>query len=130
MVQRLSDQNYGAPKILPKMGAVYFNSKVAPHLWKDRSELLDLSEALRRFPQWTFLPILPNREDTLRACIREGVSQKLWAVAIGDAKTSSYQQLIETPDALDRFENALRWLCFARRGRPSPVDPRGVASDG
>ena len=77
------------------MGAVYFNSKVAPHLWKDRSEPLDLSEALRRFPQWTFLPILPNREDTLRACIQEGVSQKLWAVAIGDAKTSSYQQLIE-----------------------------------
>jgi len=104
VVQRLSDQNYGAPKILPKMGAVYFNSKVAPHLWKDRSEPLDLSEALRRFPQWTFLPILTNREDTLRVCIREGVSQKLWAVAIGDAKTSSYQQLIESPDALDRFE--------------------------
>ena len=103
VVQRLSDQDYGAPKVLPKMGAVYFNSKVAPHLWKDRSEPLDLSEALRRFPQWTFLPILPNREDALRACIREGVSQKLWAVAIGDTKTSSYQQLIEAPDYLDKF---------------------------
>ena len=103
VVQRLSDQDYGAPKILPKMGAVYFNSKVAPRLWKDRTEPLDLSEALRRFPQWTFLPILPNREETLGACIREGVSQKLWAVAIGDVTTSSYQELVENPEALDKF---------------------------
>ena len=103
VVQRLSDQDYGAPKILPKMGAVYFNSKVGPRLWKDQSEPLNLSEALRRFPQWTFLPILPSREDTLRACIREGVSQKLWAVAIGDMVTSTYQDLIETSDALDKF---------------------------
>ncbi|MCY3957107.1 MAG: DUF499 domain-containing protein [Chloroflexi bacterium] len=104
VVQRLTDQYYGSPKVLPKMGAIYFNSKVSSGLWKDRSEPLNLSEALRRFPQWTFLPLLPNREETLRACIREGVSQKLWAVAIGDDATALYQDLIETPDALDKLE--------------------------
>ena len=102
-IERLSDQDYGAPKVLPKMGAVYFNSKVAPHLWKDESDALDLAEVLRRFPQWTYLPILPDREDTLRTCIREGVSRKLWGVAIGDSATSSYRELIETPDELDRL---------------------------
>ena len=101
VVQRLSDQDYGAPKVLPKMGAVYFNAKIAPHLWKDEADALDLSEAIRRFPQWTYLPILPNREETLRACIREGVAQHLWAVAIGDAATSKYQALIEKPEGVD-----------------------------
>ena len=101
VVQRLSDQDYGAPKVLPKMGAVYFNAKIAPHLWKDEADALDLGEASRRFPQWTYLPILPNREETLRACIREGVSQELWAVAIGDVSTSKYQALIEKPEGVD-----------------------------
>ena len=105
VVQRLSDQDYGAPKILSKMGAVYFNARVGPRLWKDEGEALDLSEALRRFPQWTFLPLLPNREDTLRNCIREGVSQKLWAVAIGDIASSEYQTLIETPEEFDNLES-------------------------
>ena len=105
VVQRLSDQDYGTPKILSRMGAVYFNARVGPRLWKDESEALDLSEALRRFPQWTFLPLLPNREDTLRNCIREGVSQKLWAVAIGDIATSKYQTLIETPEEFDNLES-------------------------
>ena len=103
VVKRLSDQDYGAPKVLPKMGALYFNSKVAPQLWKDASGPLDLADALRRFPQWTYLPILPDREETLRNCFREGVSQKLWAVAIGDAKTNRYQQLVETREAFDRL---------------------------
>ena len=101
MVRRLSDQNYGAPKVLPKMGAVYFNAKISPHLWKVESDALDLSEAIRRFPQWTYLPILPNREETLRACIREGVSQGLWAVAIGDVATNKYRTLVEKPEGVD-----------------------------
>ena len=105
VVQRLSDQDYGTPKILSRMGAVYFNARVGPRLWKDESEALDLSEALRRFPQWTFLPLLPNREDTLRNCIREGVSQKLWAVAIGDIATSKYQTLTETTEEFDNLES-------------------------
>ena len=88
VVKRLSEQDYGSPKILFNMGAVYFNARVGPRLWMDKGETLDLSEALRRFPQWTFLPLLPNREKTLRDCIREGVSRKLWAVAIGDIATS------------------------------------------
>ena len=105
VVQRLSDQDYGSPKILPRMGAVYFNARVGPRLWKDEAEALDLSEALRRFPQWTFLPLLPNREATLRSCIREGVSQKLWGVAIGDNATSKYQTLIETTEEFDGLES-------------------------
>lgn len=104
-LKRLSDQDYGAPKMLPKMGAVYFNSKVAPHLWKDESGPLDLAEMLRRFPQWTYLPILPDREETLRSCFREGVGQKLWAVAIGDAETSVYRSLVETTEAFDGVGN-------------------------
>ena len=64
-VKRLADQDYGAPKVLPRMGAIYFNSKIAPRLWKDETGPLDLAEMLRRFPQWTYLPILPDREETL-----------------------------------------------------------------
>ena len=100
-VKRLSDQDYGAPKVLPRMGAVYFNSKVAPRLWKDESVPLDLADTLRRFLQWTYLPILPDREATLRECLREGVRQKLWAVAIGDAETNVYRSLIETTEEFD-----------------------------
>ena len=100
-VKRLSDQDYGAPKVLPRMGAVYFNSKVSPRLWKDESGPLDLAETLRRFPQWTYLPILPDREKTLRDCLREGVGLKLWAIAIGDAETNVYRSLIETTAEFD-----------------------------
>ena len=88
-----------------QMGAVYFNSKVAPRLWKDESGPLDLAETLRRFPQWTYLPILPDRENTLRDCLREGVGQKLWAVAIGDAETNVYRRLIETTEEFDGLSN-------------------------
>ena len=102
-VKRLSDQDYGAPKVLPRIGAVYFNSKVAPRLWKDEEGALDLAETLRRFPQWTYLPVLPDREKTLRDCFREGVGQKLWAVAIGDAETNVYRSLIETTEEFDKL---------------------------
>ncbi len=101
VVERLSSQDYGDPKVLSGMGAIYFNAKVASRLWRDESEPLDLSHALRRFPEWTFLPILPDRETTLRNCIREGVASKLWAVAIGDPDAARYQQLIETADEFD-----------------------------
>ena len=104
-VKRLADQDYGAPKVLPRMGAVYFNSKVVPRLWKDESVPLDLAETLRRFPQWTYLPILPDRENTLRDCLREGVGQKLWAVVIGDAETNVYRSLIETAEEFDSLSS-------------------------
>lgn len=101
--ERLSDQNYGHPKILDKMGAVYFDSKLAPQLWKDESEPLDLEDLSRHFQQWTYLPMLPNREETLRACFKEGVKSDLWAVAIGDSASGSYQRLIRQADGLDGF---------------------------
>jgi hypothetical protein len=50
---RLSDQNYGHPKIMEKVGAIYFESRIAPQLWKDQGSPLALDEATRRFPQWT-----------------------------------------------------------------------------
>ena len=103
VVDRLSDSNYENPKILSKIGAAYFHSKVAPGLWKDQSTPLDLGEASRRFPQWTFLPMLPKRERSLLECVREGVAQNRWAVAIGDNVTSTYQQLIETPGEVDQL---------------------------
>ena len=93
--ERLSSQDYGDPKVLTGMGALYFNAKVASHIWTDETEALDLAVALRRFPQWTYLPILPNRQETLRDCIRDGVSTSLWAVAIGDASDNRYQRLVE-----------------------------------
>lgn len=80
---------------------MYFNSQIASQLWKDEGAPLDLGEASRRFPQWTFLPILPNCDETLRVCIREGIKDKLWAVAIGDAASLKFQRLIELPDELD-----------------------------
>ena len=103
VVDRLSDQDYGSPKILAKMSSAYFLSKVAMDLWKDQSEPMDIGEASRRFPQWTFLPILPQREETLRRCIHEGLTRNQWAIAIGDNRSRTYQELIETPDALDQL---------------------------
>ena len=103
VVARLSDITYGKQKILDNMGAVYFDARVAPRLWKDQSEALDLSQALTRFQEWTYLPILPQRAQTLRACIRDGLRERLWAVAIGDNKTAKYQRLIETPEELDNY---------------------------
>ena len=98
---RLSSQDYGDPKVLTGMGAIYFNAKVASQLWKDEADALNLADALRRFPQWTFLPILPNREETLRNCIRDGVSTGLWAIAIGDATKDRYQRLVESGTEFD-----------------------------
>ena len=105
VVDRLANQDYGAPKVLHKIGATYFNSRIASRLWSDESKPLDLSDALRRFPQWTYLPILPDRESTLRDCLREGVGQKLWAVAIGDAETNVYRSLVESTEAFDDLSN-------------------------
>ena len=100
VVERLSDTNYGPPKILRKIGALYFSGKVAPHIWKDE-KALDLAELTRRLPRWTFLPIIPDRDQALRTCIREGLSLRSWAVAIGDGTTDKYQKLIERPEELD-----------------------------
>ena len=127
---RLSDQDYWHPKVIDRLSAVYFNSRLKPQLWKDDSSALDLEEMSRRFPQWTYLPILPKREGTLRACIREGIRDQLWAVVIGDNATSTYQQLIETPEELGRDTGALRRVCFARRRRPAGYHPRGARGRG
>lgn len=98
---RLSSSDYGNPKVLSGMGAVYFNSKIAPQVWKDPEAPLELGELGRRFLEWTYLPILTRRDETLRACAREGIAQDLWAVAIGDNVMRTYQQLIEKPGDLD-----------------------------
>lgn len=101
-VKRLSSQDEAVnPKVMDKISAVYFNAKLAPHLWKDETSAADLKELSTRFRQWTYLPILPRREESLRACVREGIKEKLWAVAIGDNVTGKYVQLVETPDELD-----------------------------
>ena len=56
VVRRLSDQDYGNPKILRQMGSVYFLSKVAPALWKDQSAPLEIGEASRRSPSGRICP--------------------------------------------------------------------------
>lgn len=103
VVDRLSDITYGKQKILDNMGAVYFDARVAPRLWKDEGEALDLSQALIRFQEWTYLPMLPQRGPTLRTCIKDGLREGLWAVAIGDNKAAKYQRLIESPEELDNY---------------------------
>ncbi|MBI3978251.1 MAG: ATP-binding protein [Chloroflexi bacterium] len=100
-VDRLAGQDYTNPKVMRQIGASFFNVKLLPRLWKDETSPLDLGETSRRFPQWTFLPILPNREATLRACLAEGVRNGLWTVAIGDNATMTYQRLVEKADELD-----------------------------
>jgi len=103
VADRLSDITYGKQKILKSMGAVYFDARLAPRLWKDEGEALDLAQALMRFREWTYLPMLPGGKQTLRACIREGLRDGLWAVAIGDNKAGKYQKLMETPEELDSY---------------------------
>ena len=102
-IDRLSDQDYGNPKILSAMGAMYFNSRICSRLWADRSKPLDLGETSRRFPQWTYLPILLNREETLRRCIREGLDQSLWAIAVGDGPAQEFQSMVEEGVGLDQL---------------------------
>jgi hypothetical protein len=104
VVDRLSDMDYGHPKVMTTISAVFFNSRIAPRLWKDDAAPLDIEEASRRFRQWTYLPILPRRDETFRACIREGIGQGLWAVVIGDNSTSKYNQLVDGPERLDALQ--------------------------
>lgn len=101
IVDRLKSQDYGDPKVLTGVSAIYFNAKIASDLWKDETEPLALDVAHRRFRQWTYLPILPNRDTTLRDCIREGIASNLWAVVIGDPEAGRYQQLVETTPDFD-----------------------------
>ena len=136
-VQRLSDQNYANPKILRRMSPSYFNAKLAPQLWKDEENALDLRDELWvRLPQWTYLPILPDRGETLRQCIREGIGQKLWAVAIGDNETSTYRTLIERPEDLDDISELFDgsaslvkgayWELIREQLRPAGVEPTPI----
>ena len=62
VVERLESQDYGDPKVLTGVSAIYFNAKIASDLWKDETAPLALDEAHRRFRKWTYLPILPDRE--------------------------------------------------------------------
>ena len=113
VVERLMSQDYGDPKVLSGVSAIYFNAKIATRLWKDETEPLALDEAHRRFRQWTYLPILPDRDTTLTDCIREGIANNLWAVAIGDAEASRYQQLVETTtefNSLQALFDGSAWL--------------------
>lgn len=132
-VDRLADATYSNPKVLRKMGAVYFNAKLAPRLWKDPEAPLDLAEVSRRFPQWTYLPMLPDREATLRACIREGIREGLWAVAVGEPDSDAYQALIDRPEDLDEVVTLFDGSAWLVRGallerlraqfRPAPAAP-------
>lgn len=112
---RLASHDYGNPKVLEHMSAMYFDAKVAPRVWEKDTEL-DIADLSRRFRQWTYLPILPNREQTLRACIREGLEQDLWSVVYGDKTTATYRRLIETPEALDSLPGLFDGATFLVRG--------------
>jgi hypothetical protein len=100
VVARLSDQNYGDVKIMTKVSAAYFNARLLPKLRWDGNEPYPLDMLRRRFSEWTFLPLLPHAAETLRQTIREGLGHRLWAIAIGDNASVSYQTLIEEPEAL------------------------------
>ena len=100
-IGRLADQNYGNPKVMPAISPVYFNSKIAPRLWEDVDSPLQLNEASRKFQRWTYLPMLPNKESALRDMIRQGIENRLWAIAVGDWEAGKYQRLVETDHELD-----------------------------
>ena len=100
-VDRLKSQDYGDPKVLTGVSAIYFNAKIASYLWKDETEPLALDKAYRGFRQWTYLPILPDRDTTSMDCIREGLAINLWAVVIGDPEAGRYQHLVETTSEFD-----------------------------
>ncbi len=100
-VARLASQDYSHPKVLEKMGAAYFQSRFVPQLWKDDGLPLNLRVLRQRFSEWTYLPILVNRDAALRACVRDGIANGLWAVAIGDDDSVIYQRLVERPEELD-----------------------------
>jgi hypothetical protein len=116
VVERLSDQNYGTPKILTRMSGTYFGSKVLPRVWKDEESPLDLSDLARRLHGWTFLPILPNRDLTLREAIADGVAQKLWAVAIGDGTTDHYTSLLQSAAEVTHIPNLFDGSVWLVRG--------------
>ncbi|MPZ22055.1 MAG: DUF499 domain-containing protein [Dehalococcoidia bacterium] len=101
-VERLSDLNYGAPKVLHAMSANYFQSRVLSRFSADEGKEVNLAELSREFSR-RFLPLLPAREETLREAIREGMKLGQWALVIGDEERSSYQRLIEEPGTLDEL---------------------------
>lgn len=114
-VERLESHDYGNPKVLRHMSAMFFDAKFAPRVWEKDTEL-DIAELSRRFPQWTYLPILPDRDQTLRACIREGIKDGLWSVVYGDKATTTYRRLIEKPDELDALPELFDGASFLVRG--------------
>lgn len=116
VVGRLESADYGGRKVLRAVGAAYFDAKLAPHVWKNFDEELDLAEMSRRFPQWTQLPILPDREGVLRQCIREGIEKDLWSAVYGDKSTGTYRQLIESRGDFDALVSPFDGATFLVRG--------------
>ena len=114
-IERLESHDYGNPKVLRHMSAMFFDAKFAPRVWEKDTEL-DIAELSRRFPQWTYLPILPDRDNTLRACIREGIKDGLWSVVYGDKATTTYRRLIEKPEDLDGLPEFFDGASFLVRG--------------
>lgn len=114
-IERLESHDYGNPKVLRHMSAMFFDAKFAPRVW-DKDTELDIAELSRRFPQWTYLPILPDRDNTLRACIREGIKDGLWSVVYGDKSTTTYRRLIEKPGDLDALPELFDGASFLVRG--------------
>jgi hypothetical protein len=95
-IQELLQEAGNRPGVVDRMSATYFDGRVAPHLSHDDSKELNVAELNRRIRAVTSAPILTAREEALRECIAEGVEKKLWAVAVGDERTSTYRRLIES----------------------------------
>jgi hypothetical protein len=114
-IERLESHDYGNPKVLRHMSAMFFDAKFAPRVW-DKDTELDIAELSRRFPQWTYLPILPDRDQTLRNCLREGIKDGLWSVVYGDKSTTTYRRLIEKPEDLDALPELFDGASFLVRG--------------
>ncbi|MBE7520719.1 MAG: DUF499 domain-containing protein [Thermoflexaceae bacterium] len=136
-IERLESHDYGNPKVLRHMSAMFFDAKFSPRVW-DKDTELDIAELSRRFPQWTYLPILPDRDQTLRSCIREGIKDGLWSVVYGDKSTTTYRRLIEKPVDLDALPELFDSASFLVRGdlrelirqelgsaEPSPIPSAG-----
>lgn len=114
-VERLESPDYGQPKVLRKVSAAYFDAKIAPRIWKDDEEL-SVADMSPRFAEWTYMPTLPNQEQVLKDCIREGIKEGVWAIAYGDRESSTFRRLIDDADQLDEIPDLFDGAPYLVRG--------------
>jgi hypothetical protein len=117
-VARLSSSDYGPQKVFSRISATYFDAKIGhlPSVWPDHDKELNLQDLARRFSRLSYLPVLPEREDALTACVVEGVKAGTWAVVLGDPDASTYHRIIEDAAGVEGLSTLLDGSASLVRG--------------